>query len=303
MQKTWKRLVFQLHPDKMLSFSVQERAAAAEALHRVHKAKEEFRESVQASGAVEVPGQPQVDGRPVCTRSQPGQRRYECRWLIPEQTDPDRPIEKYEVYGPRVFSHTGEPMEWVLLATLPRLQGCFVFVEESPTQQEVMWAGDRMRVPAVPLTVYSCNGRGRSEALYFQLPWLMKFPWLQGTQSLLCRQCCSAMPRPVGKQDKVQCTTCSAWLAPNAAAIILRCPKCQGECLWDGNLSRLDCRVCGRQIAVSAKRPPARTSLQNGNGGACRGGGTGAGAQSVPPGRRRTALDGNDGRGGCQHAR
>ena len=28
--------------------------------------------------------------------------------------------------------------------------------------------------------VYGVNGRGRSEPLYFQLPWLNKFPWLQG---------------------------------------------------------------------------------------------------------------------------
>lgn len=281
MHKAWKRLMLNLHPDKLQNCTEDEKAAAAEALHSVHKAKEEFREFTQASGAVDVPEQLQADGRPVCTRNQPGQRRYECRWVVPEQVDPARPVEKFEVYGPRVFAHTGEPMEWVLLATLPRLEGCFVFVEESPTQQEVMWAGDRMRVPAVPLTVYGCNGRGRSEALYFQLPWLMKFPWLQGIQSLICRHCCAVMPRPGGKLDKLPCTSCGQMLSTTTAAIIIRCPKCQGEALWDNGQNRLDCRVCGRQIAANPK--PSQQRHTGAAAGRC---GAGGSAQSVPPGRR-----------------
>lgn len=271
-QKAWKRLVFMLHPDKLMALPAEEQASAAEALHAVHKAKEEYRESQQASGAVDVPEQPQAAGKPTCTRSTPGQRRYEIRWLVPDNADRSRPIEKYEVYGPHCFSHTGEPMEWVLLATLPKLEACFVFVEESPTQQEVMWAGDRMRVPAVPLTVYGCNGRGKSEALYFNLPWHGKFPWLQGHASMLCRECCTVQLRVQGKGDKVQCIACGAWLAPASATIVLRCPKCHGEALWDNTGARLDCRLCGRNVATAPKGHQRRDRL---------------GAQSVPPDRGR----------------
>lgn len=285
MQKAWKKLIFILHPDKLIGCTEEEKVMAAEALHAVHKAKEEFRESSQASGAVDVPDQLEAAGRPVCTRSTPGQRRYEIRWLVPEVADKFRPVEKYEIYGPRIFSHTGEPMEWVLLATLPKLEGSFIFVEESPTQQEVMWAGDRMRVPAVPLTVYGCNGRGRSEALYFHLPWQSKFPWLQGQQSMLCRQCCTLQLRPPGKADKVPCVACGIWLSPSAAAIMANCPKCHGEALWDASASRLDCRLCGRHVAMGlrAQQRPLQKAASGGNGGS----GPYNGSRSVPPGARR----------------
>lgn len=270
--KSWKRLVFLLHPDKLMGCSEEEQASAAEALHAVHNAKDAFRESQQASGAVDVPAQPQAAGKPVCTSSIPGQRRYECRWLVPEYADRSRPIEKYEVFGPRCFDHVGEPMEWVLMATLPKLEACFIFVEESPTQQEVMWAGDRMRVPAVPLAVYGCNGRGRSEALYFNLPWHRKFPWLQGHASMVCHQCCTVQLRVQGKGDKVQCVACGAWLTPQTATVIMRCPKCHGEALWDNTGGRLDCRLCGRNVATAPKEHQRRDRL---------------GAQSVPPERGR----------------
>jgi len=210
---------------------------------------QEFRETSQASGLVDVPETPEAADRPVCRRNVPGQRRYECSWVVPELRDDSCPVEKYEVYGPRIFAHTGEPMEWVLLATLPRLEGCFNFVEESPTQQEVMWAGDRVRSPSIPLTVYAVNGRGRSEPLYFHLPWQNKFPWLQGGQSLICRQCCTAQPRPNGRGDKFQCPSCDAWVAPSAAVVIIRCSKCHGEALWDQAGARLDCRCCGKNVA------------------------------------------------------
>merc|ERR1711920_472313 len=148
----------------------------------------------EAAGAVDVPKLPIAGGKPVCTKNTPGQRHWECTWLIPEEHDPQRPISKYEVHGPRVFAHTGEPMEWVLLATLPRVDSSFVFVEDSPSQSEIMQAADRVRVIALPLRVYACNGRGRSEPLYLQLPWKKKFTWLQGSPSILCRWCGNAQP-------------------------------------------------------------------------------------------------------------
>jgi len=249
VNKAWKRLVFSLHPDKLSERNEVDKTAALEALHSVRRAREELRRLSQASGLVSAPEKPTAVGKPVCTRNQPGQRRYECRWEVPATADVTRPIEKYEVYGPRVFLHTGEPVEWVLLATLPRLEGCFVFVEESPTQQEVMWAGDRMRVPSVPLTVYSVNGRGRSEPEYMHLPWLNKFPWLQGLLSMICRQCCVLQPQPDAKTEKVQCSACKTLLSPLTAEVLIRCPKCHGEALWDTAARRLDCRLCGRHVA------------------------------------------------------
>lgn len=292
MQKAWKKLIFALHPDKLCNCSEEDRAQAAEALHSIHQAREEFRESSQANGQVDVPETLVMSERPVvCTRNVPGQRRFECRWEVPEKRDPNRPVEKYEVYGPRIFAHTGEPMEWMLLATLPKLEGCFIFVEESPTQQEVMWAGDRVRSPSIPLTAYAINGRGRSEPLYFYLPWQTKFPWLQGRPSLICRQCCSVQPRPHGKAEKFQCSACDFWISLNAAAVVINCPKCHGEAMWDNPGLRLDCRCCGRCLASvnhrvaprcidprAASTPPLAASQwrsqppMNGSGGAYSGG-------------------------------
>jgi len=282
IQKAWKRLVFQLHPDKLALCTEDEKSAAADALHALHRARDEFRETIQASGIVDVPEQLESAGKPVCTRWTPGQRRFECRWQVPEMTNRRRPIEKYEVYGPRIFAHDGEPMEWVLLATLPKLEGCFVFVEESPTQNEVMSAGDRCRVPSVPLTVHSVNGRGRSEPLYFHLPWQSKFPWLQGAPSMICRQCCTVQPKPAGsKSDKVLCGSCGACVSPSAAGLVLRCFKCHGEALWDSASGRLDCRMCGRHMAMHLNRcvPSGR---QTGSTDGVRSGG-----RSVPPQNRR----------------
>jgi len=286
MQKAWKRIVFTLHPDKLSDCSVEDRNSAADALHRLHEAKEEFRGKVQASGAVEVPLLLQASGRPVCTKNTPGQRRYECRWLAPDTADSLRPVVKYEVFGPRIFSTSGEPMEWSLLATLPRLDCCFVFVEESPTQQEVMWAADRQRVPSLPLTVYAVNGRGKSEALYYYLPWQGKFTWLQGVTSMICRQCCALQPQPSRScSDKQPCNSCGAWIVPNASTIVIHCPKCFGEALWDNTLSRLDCRLCGRHVASNPRHPqqlrPSPPGPQSGSSG-----GRGPSAQSVPPRRR-----------------
>eukprot|EP00933_Yihiella_yeosuensis_P029166 TRINITY_DN22853_c0_g1_i1.p2 TRINITY_DN22853_c0_g1~~TRINITY_DN22853_c0_g1_i1.p2 ORF type:complete len:124 (+),score=16.53 TRINITY_DN22853_c0_g1_i1:1-372(+) len=118
-----------------------------------------------------------------------------------------------------------------------------------------MWAADRVRAEAVPLKVYGVNGRGRSEPLYFKLPWQKKFPWLQGFLSMLCQNCCCLQPQPasIAKGDKRQCISCGAWISPEAAAITVRCPVCHGETLWDSSASRLDCRICGRHVAKSPK--------------------------------------------------
>jgi len=249
LDKAWKRIAFILHPDKLSKCTQEDQSAAAAALFRVQEAREEFRESLQASGAVNVPIEPEAQGRPVCTGTTRGQRRFECRWLVPEVSDASQPVEKYEVQGPRIFAHTGEPMEWVLLATLPKREGCFIFVEESPLQQEVMWAGDRARSSTLPLKVFAVNGRGRSEALWIQLPWANKFPWLsQGLPSLVCRSCCVLQPRRGG--EKSQCA-CGGLLAPSSAAVVVRCSKCHGEALWDTAGSRLDCRACGHHMAVT----------------------------------------------------
>lgn len=255
VQKAWKRLVFNLHPDRLLDLTQDERVAAAEALHAVHQAKEDLKETAQASGEVDVPASPELKGRPVCTCSIPGQRRWECSWLLP-QRNLRCPVEKYEVYGPRIFSHEGEPMEWVLLATLSKLEVVFVFVEESPAQQEVMWAGDRVRATAVPLSIYAVNGRGRSDALYVHLPWSSKFPWLsQGFPSLLCRHCCAVVPKKPG--EKLQCATCDNWITAHST-VHISCPKCRGEALWDTTGTRLDCRLCGKHLGSSSQRNPAK---------------------------------------------
>lgn len=265
LARAWKRLLLVIHPDKLSACSEEVRATAAQALEDARKAHEELRQTAQAAGCVEVPCQPEADGKPTCTGSQPGKRRYELRWQVPGVADATKPIEKYEVYGPRIFAHTGEPMEWALLATLPRLQGCFVFVEESPSQQEVMWAGDRHRVASVPLTVHAVNGRGRSEALYFHLPWQKKFPWLEGVPSILCRHCCTLQPKlSFEPGQKVPCGSCGASLSPNSTAVTVRCPKCHGEALWDSSLGRLDCRLCGRHLASNPSRKQPRTAVSGG---------------------------------------
>lgn len=289
LNKAWKKIAFHLHPDKLSSYSEDDRRSAADAFVSLHKAKEEFRESAQKSGQVEVPDTPTSDTKPTCTRNVPGQRRWECRWDVPELREKEKPIEKYEVYGPRIFSHEGEPMEWALLATLPRLESVFIFVEESPAQQEVMWAADRIRAPAVPLTVYAVNGRGRSEALYIQLPWANKFPWLtQGFPCMVCKQCCAILPRR--SNDKTQCGSCAAWVSPSAAAIQVRCTKCSGEALWDNAGTRLDCRLCGRNIVTGANRQVPQRSGGGSAGGArsasCSGGAGGRSASESPWGRR-----------------
>lgn len=276
LNRAWKKIAFHLHPDKLSDHSEDDRRSAADAFVAVHRAKEEFRESAQKSGQVEVPDIPTSDFRPTCTRNVPGQRRWECRWDVPELREKEKPIEKYEVYGPRIFSYEGEPMEWALLATLPRLESVFIFVEESPAQQEVMWAADRIRAPAVPLTVYAVNGRGSSLALYIQLPWAGKFPWLtQGFPCMVCRQCCALLPRR--NNEKAQCSSCGGWVSPSAAAIEVRCTKCHGVALWDNAGTRLDCRLCGRNIVTGPSRQP---TPQRG------GGGSAGGARSASAGVR-----------------
>eukprot|EP00913_Durusdinium_trenchii_P016762 g15755.t2 len=54
------------------------------------------------------------------------------------------------------------------------------FLQEAPTQQDVMWAADRVLRPTLSLAVHSVNGKGQSEALNLELPWASAFPWLRG---------------------------------------------------------------------------------------------------------------------------
>eukprot|EP00438_Fugacium_kawagutii_P019965 Skav200588 [mRNA] locus=scaffold1051:209878:220924:- [translate_table: standard] len=81
-------------------------------------------------------------------------------------------------------------------------KGAEALHEEAPTQQDVMWACDRVLRPTLSLTVHAVNGKGQSEALCFELPWTSAFPWLRGVGSLICSRCfrssvaLSAVARP-----------------------------------------------------------------------------------------------------------
>jgi hypothetical protein len=237
--QAWKKLVLLLHPDKLQRFGEQCQQDGAEALHRVHLAKDELRRRSQEV-SVEVPDQPQAGAVPRCSDAQQGSRKYEVSWRLPEAQDPMRPVEAYEIWGPRYFSEGGDPFDWVMLAKLPALQSTFVIVEEAPTQQDVMWAADRVLRPTLPLTVHAVNGRGQSEALTFELPWATSFPWLRGTPSVLCTQCfrMSACRGPWTK-----CGGCSANV-PGESRVVVRCPECQGEVLWVQGSNLLRCTCC-----------------------------------------------------------
>mmetsp|Transcript_64213 Transcript_64213/g.184478 ORF Transcript_64213/g.184478 Transcript_64213/m.184478 type:complete len:514 (-) Transcript_64213:312-1853(-) len=239
MTSAWKKLVLLLHPDKLQRLPEKERQAGAEALHRVNQAKEELRKSSQAVCA-QIPAMPFAAGPPRCLESTQGQRKYEISWVIPESQDPSRPIENYEIWGPRYFSEVGDPYDFVLLATLPPLQSQFVLVEEAPTQQDVMWASDRVLRPSMPLTVHAVNGKGQSEALTFECPWAMLFPWLRGTPSVLCNQC-FRMSECKGAWTK--CNGCMV-MVPGEQRIVVRCADCQGEVLWAQGSNMLRCTCC-----------------------------------------------------------
>eukprot|EP00927_Polykrikos_kofoidii_P050469 TRINITY_DN44385_c0_g1_i1.p1 TRINITY_DN44385_c0_g1~~TRINITY_DN44385_c0_g1_i1.p1 ORF type:complete len:562 (-),score=69.34 TRINITY_DN44385_c0_g1_i1:238-1923(-) len=251
--RAWKRLVLLLHPDKLHHLDAAIRGKGADALHKVHSAKDALRQQTQQAFA-DVPDEPVASGYRYI-EDIPGHRKIEISWKLPEIQDLNRPIEKYEVWGPRYFSEAGDPFDWVMLATLPPLQSQFVIVEESPTQQDVMWAADRVLRPTLPLTVHAVNGRGASEALTLEVPWASHFAWLCGTPSVLCRGCLRLQPYS-GLSAKCMCC---GFFIDSESRIVARCHECQGELLWsqNGNGS-LGCSCCLRLVAESsACRGPA----------------------------------------------
>jgi hypothetical protein len=252
-------LVLHLHPDKLHSLDEEMRAAGADALHAVHNAKEEMKRRSQEACA-EVPQQPVPDGNAIVLSKGSGSRKVEVRWKIPESSDPQRPVEKYEVWGAKYFSEAGDPFDWVLLASLPPLQTHFVLVEEAPTQQDVMWAADRIRRKTLPLSVNAVNGKGPSEALTFEMNWAgtdarnAAFPWLQGGSSVICPQCCQVSVR---KGAWSRCGGCGFYV-PTEHALILRCPTCQGEVLWSHAASQLSCTCCFKKFGGAAASANAK---------------------------------------------
>jgi len=239
----WKQLVFLLHPDKLQHLGEELRETGAEALLLVHNAKEEMKRQFQEV-CVEVPAEPLPDGLPRCLSRTSGARKYEVRWTLPQCQDPQRPVEKYEIWGPKYFKEDGEPIDWVMLASLPPLQAHFVLVEEAPTQQDCMWAADRVRRPTLPLVVNAVNGRGVSTSLTFELPWHTEFPWLQGNPSVLCPRCCQLSQRR-GAWSK--CGGCG-FSVPAENALVIRCLDCQGEVLWAHKGAELSCSCCFKKF-------------------------------------------------------
>lgn len=242
--------------------------------------------------SAEVPNQPLAHGSARLLDGTSGKRKYEITWKIPSSEDLlQHPVEKYEVWGAKHFSETsGDAFDWVLLATLPLLQTHFVLVEEAPTQQDVMWAADRVRRQTLPLSVNAVNGKGSSEPLTFEMPWAATFPWLNGTSSVVCPRCCGLSQRR-GAWSK--CGGCSFSIS-SESAIVLRCPGCQGEVLWSHGGSQLSCTCCFKKLGgqaakdqqIHGKQPhqPTRPP-HHGSGPASSRGGSGGGGQS---GGRRT---------------
>lgn len=249
--QAWKKLVLLLHPDKLQRLDEESKKDGADALHEVHEAKDEMRRRQQEACA-QVPVQPKAGSTPRCLDATPGARKYEISWTLPDVQDPSAPVEKYEVWGPRHCTELGETHDWVLLATLPPLQSQFIIVEEAPTQQDVMWAADRVLRQTMSLTVHAVNGKGSSEALAFELPWAAAFPWLGGMGSLVCNQCFRLTPRG-GRNGWTSCAGCGAGLSAELA-IVIRCTTCGGEVLWQRNA--LSCTCCRRTLAVNM--PPRR---------------------------------------------
>ncbi|CAE7748464.1 unnamed protein product, partial [Symbiodinium pilosum] len=245
--QAWKKLVLLLHPDKLQRLDDETRKEGAEALHEVHAAKDEMRRRTQEACA-QVPAQPRPGSAPFrCLDATPGARKYEISWTLPDVQDPSAPVEKYEVWGPRHCSELGETYDWVLLATLPQLQSQFIIVEEAPTQQDVMWAADRVLRQTLSLTVHAVNGKGSSEGLGFELPWAAAFPWLRGMGSLVCNQCFRLTPRG-GRNSWTSCAGCGVGLSAELA-VVVRCTGCGGEVLWQRNA--LSCTCCRRTLAVN----------------------------------------------------
>lgn len=251
--QAWKRRMLFLHPDKLQGLNEKVREAGAEALHRVHGAKDELRCRAQEKSC-KVPVQPEPASAPRCLCSSQNARKYEVSWALPEVSDPSRPVEKYEVWGPRHFSEEGDAFDWVLLATLPQLQSSFVIVEEAPTQQDVIWAADRVLRTYLPLSLHAVNGAGSSAALTFQLPWKEAFSWLRGTGSVMCPQCFCLSPF---RGARSPCASGCGEI-PEEARVVIRCPECHGEALWKSGLQEMQCSCCLRSLGVRrAPAPPA----------------------------------------------
>lgn len=259
--KAWKRLVLLLHPDKLQVFDNDVRAAGAQALQEVHRAKEELRRHSQEHTA-DVPEDVVLIGRGRCIQTAPGARKYEIQWKIPEAQDPHRPVEKYEVWGPKYFTDKGDPLDWVLLASLPPLQSHFVIVEEAPTQQDVMWAADRINRPTLPIAVHAVNGRGSSEAATIELAWATAFPWLNGARSVMCQQCFQLSPCR-GPYSK--CSGCGQGI-PQNDAVTVRCRDCFGEILWS-QANTFSCTCCARVYGSLRPGKPSTNGTSHDNGG------------------------------------
>lgn len=244
VEKAWKRLVLLLHPDKLQALGEGVRDMGAEALHEVHQAKEELRRRSQEQYG-DVPEAVELLGKGRCIQATLGSRKYEIQWTIPAMQDPKGPVEKYEVWGPRYFSDKGDPFDWVLLATLPPLQSHFVLVEEAPTQQDVMWAADRVTRATLPITIHAVNGKGPSEASTFELAWATAFPWLNGAKSVMCPQCFQLAPCR-GAWSK--CPGCGQGV-PDQHLVVVRCRDCSGEILWS-QTNAFGCSCCSRSYGT-----------------------------------------------------
>lgn len=262
--QAWKRLVLLFHPDKLRNLDQKQQEAGAQALQSVHDAREEMKRRFQEC-SVEVPLPPVPEDTARLVGSASGSRKYEVKWRIPESQDPQRPVEKYEIWGAKYYSEDGTPFDYVLLATLPPLQTHFVLVEEAPTQQDCMWAADRVRRESLPLSVHAVNGKGSSEALVFEMPWAPCFPWLQGGASVICPRCCQLSMRR-GPWSK--CGGCGFSISTENA-LVLRCPECSGEVMWFHGGAQLSCSCCfkklgGMQAQQQFKQPfaPVRPPLQ-----------------------------------------
>jgi len=239
----WKQMILLLHPDKLQELDQESMEHGAEALHRVHEAKKELRARGQKRRA-EVPDPPLPAGPAICIDSNASARKYVIQWQIPEKQDPVRPVEKYEVWGPRYFSEGGDCFDSVTLATVSNLESTFVFVEEAPTQQDVMWAADRVLRKTLPISIHAVNGKGTSDPLIIELPWSRVFPWLRGQYSVICPLCQKVqMSRGGGVWTK--CTGCGAGMNANAH-ITIRCNNCSGEVLWS-RAQFLSCTCCFRR--------------------------------------------------------
>lgn len=274
INQAWKRLVILLHPDKLCNLDGEAQEAGVWCLDLVNNARADMRQLSQQVFAG-VPVRPAPDGNAKLLCSTSGERKYEMKWKLPDAQDPARPVQGYEVWGPKYFCDAGEPYEWVLLASLPALQAHFVLAEEAPTQQDVMWAGDRIRRATLPLQVHAVNGAGSSEALSFEMPWLSAFPWLNGTKTVLCSQCMQLTPCRSGW---TRCQGCNLQVAKENQTITVRCPACQGEVMWSHKGSQFACTCCLKQFGgATAKNNSRMTSSDDskphGRGGANRRGG------------------------------